>query len=159
MSQRHPNKGKSWVKKKSFKAMGNRDWVFHGNLDGKARRLFLAASVPIERHIKIKGQANPYDPEWEIYFEERLAAKMSRDTAGYGHLLRPWKAQEGRCPVCNQKITRRTRWHNHHTIWRSKGGPDTADNRILVHPDCHHQVHSRHPHVEKPRPVKGVSEA
>jgi RNA-directed DNA polymerase len=158
-SRRHPNKGKRWVKQKYFKTVGNRHWVFHGNLEGKERRLFLAASVPIERHIKIKGQANPYDPDWEIYFEERLAAKMSRDMAGYGQLLRLWKAQEGRCPICNQQITRRTGWHNHHIIWRSKGGPDTADNRILLHPDCHHQVHSRHLHIEKPRPTRGVSEA
>ena len=158
-NRRHPNKGKRWVKQKYFRTVGSRNWVFYGNLDGKEHRLFFAASVPIERHIKIKGQANPYDPEWEIYFEERLAAKMSRDMAGYRQLLRLWEAQEGRCPICNQKITRRTRWHNHHIIWRSKGGPDTADNRILLHPDCHRQVHSQHLHVEKPRPARSVSEA
>ena len=158
-NRRHPNKGRRWVKQKYFRTVGSRNWVFFGNLEGKERRLFFAASVPIERHIKIQGQANPYDPEWEIYFEERLAAKMSRDMAGYRQLLRLWQAQEGRCPICSQKITRRTRWHNHHIIWRSKGGSDTADNRILLHPDCHRKVHSQHLHVEKPRPAMGVSEA
>jgi RNA-directed DNA polymerase len=157
--RRHPNKGKRWVKQKYFKTVGNCNWVFHGSLDEKERRLFFAASVPIERHIKIRGQANPYDPEWEIYFEERLATKMSRDMVGYRRLLHLWKAQAGRCPICNQKITRGTRWHKHHIIWRSKGGPDTADNRILLHPHCHRQVHSQHLHVEKPRSPGSVSEA
>jgi RNA-directed DNA polymerase len=157
--RRHPNKGRRWVKQKYFKTVGNRNWVFYGDLDGTERHLFLAASVPIERHTKIKGQANPYDPEWEVYFEERLAARMSRDMVGHRQLLHLWEAQTGRCPVCNQKITQGTRWHNHHIIWRSKGGPDTADNRVLLHPECHRKVHSQHLHVEKLRPAKGVSEA
>jgi RNA-directed DNA polymerase len=157
--RRHPNKGKWWVKQKYFRMIGDRDWVFYGELDGKEFRLFLAASVQIKRHTKIKGEANPYDPEWELYFEERLAAKMAKDMAGYRQPLRLWEAQEGLCPICNQNITRKTGWHNHHIIWRSKGGPDSADNRILLHPDCHRKVHSQHLPVEKPRPARGVSEA
>ena len=158
-NRRHPNKGKRWVKRKYFKAINGRDWVFYGSLDGKELRLFCATSVPIRRHIKIKGQANPYDPEWEIYFEERLTAKMIESMTGYRQLLRLWEAQQGLCPICNQKITRKTKWHNHHITWRSKGGPDSADNRILLHPDCHRKVHSQRLHVEKPRPARGVSEA
>ena len=33
--------------------------------------LFHAASVPIRRHVKIKGAANPYDPVWADYFAQR----------------------------------------------------------------------------------------
>jgi RNA-directed DNA polymerase len=158
-NRQHPNKGKRWVKKKYFKTLGSRNWVFYGDLDGKELHLFCATAVPIRRHIKIKGQANPYDPEWEIYFEKRLAAKMTENMTEYRQLLRLWEAQQGLCPICNQKITRKTKWHNHHIIWRSKGGPDSADNRILLHPDCHRKVDSQHLYVEKPRPAKGVSEA
>jgi RNA-directed DNA polymerase len=157
--RRHPNKGKRWVEHKYFKTVGGRDWVPHGNLEGRVLCLFFATSMPIKRHTKIRGQANPYDPRWEIYFEERLAAKMTEDLAGHRQLLRLWEAQGGLCPICNQKITRRTGWHNHHIIWRSKGGPDISGNRILLHPDCHRKVHSQHLHVEKPRPARGVSEA
>ena len=32
----------------------------------------------IERHAKVKGEANPYDPEWETYYEKRLDIQMSR---------------------------------------------------------------------------------
>jgi len=36
--------------------------------------------VKIKRHIKIKGLANPYDPEWEIYFERRLRTNRLQKT-------------------------------------------------------------------------------
>jgi RNA-directed DNA polymerase len=54
--------------------------------DGKPMRvrLFGAADVPIKRHIKIKGEANPYDPEWEPYFEYRLGLKMANDLKAGG---------------------------------------------------------------------------
>jgi RNA-directed DNA polymerase len=157
--RRHPNKGGRWVKHRYFKTVGNRNWVFYGNLNGKELHLFFTTSMPTQRHTKIKGKANPYDPEWEIYFEERLAAKMTKDITGHRQLLHTWVAQEGLCPMCSQQITRKTGWHNHHVVWRSKGGPDTMDNRMLLHPDCHRKVHSQHLHVEKPRPARGVSEA
>ena len=43
--------------------------------------------------------------------------------------------------------------------FRSKGGSDTAENRVLLHPTCHQQLHSQGLHVEKPRPAKGVRKA
>ncbi|MFC4547542.1 HNH endonuclease [Paenactinomyces guangxiensis] len=41
-------------------------------------------------------------------------------------------------------------------VWRSKGGADTQENRVLLHPNCHQQVHSRKLTVKKPRPPRGV---
>jgi RNA-directed DNA polymerase len=32
-------------------------------------------------------------------------------------------------------------WHVHHLLWRSRGGADTVDNLVLLHPNCHRQVH------------------
>ncbi|WP_082409824.1 HNH endonuclease [Methylomonas koyamae] len=52
-----------------------------------------------------------------------------------------WNRQAGICPVCGQKITTETGWHSYHTVWRSLGGSDGLDNRVLLHPDCHRQVH------------------
>ncbi|WP_425437332.1 HNH endonuclease [Melghirimyces profundicolus] len=75
---------------------------------------------------------------------------------GKRQLLRLWREQKGICPVCNQKITQRTGWHSHHIIWRSMGGSDTQENRVLLHPNCHSQVHSQKLTVEKPRPSRGV---
>ena len=117
-------------------------------------RLFYAASVPIERHIKIKGDANPYDPPWEIYFEERLGVKMVANLQGKRQLLYLWREQNGICPVCDQKITKLSGWHNHHIVWRTNGGKDSAENRVLLHPNCHSQVHSQKLNVAKPRFAK-----
>jgi RNA-directed DNA polymerase len=121
--------------------------------------LYQAFGTPIQRHTKIKGEANPYDPVWEPYFEARLGVKMARTLEGRRLLLWLWKEQNGICPVCGQKITTLTGWHNHHIKWRSLGGSDAAYNRVLLHPHCHEQVHSQGKPVEKPRPAKGVGKA
>ena len=108
---------------------------------------------------KVKGEANPYDPAWEPYFEERLGVKMAGTLAGRWTLRLLWKEQGGHCPVCNQKITTVTGWRRRHIVWRTHGGKDTIENRVCVHPNCHQQIHSQELDVGKPRPAKGVREA
>lgn len=159
--RRHKHKGKRWVREKYFRTIRGRKWSFCGAItesDGQSRevRLFHATRVPIQRHTKLKGQANPYDPEWEAYFESRLDVKMASDLKGRRRLLYLWKAQNGLCPNCNQKITRLTGWHSHHIVWRTDGGSDGAENRVLLHPNCHRQVHSQRLEVTEPRPARGV---
>ena len=162
--RRHPHKSRAWVRAKYFRTQGDNHWVFPGEVlatRGQAESvwLFSAAKMPIRRHVKVREHANPYDPAWEPYFEERLGLKMARQLLGRRQLLHLWKEQEGFCPICRQKITSLTGWHNHHIVWRSKGGSDRADNRVLLHPDCHRRVHSRRLLVEKPRPTRAVREA
>lgn len=67
--RRHPNKPLKWIKSKYFQRKGSRDWVFcekRGKLE-----LLRMSDTPIRRHIKIKADANPYDPHWKDYFEKR----------------------------------------------------------------------------------------
>jgi RNA-directed DNA polymerase len=159
--RRHPHKSRCWIKGKYFTTIGGDRWVFHGAVkdkEGETRTVYLlkASKVPIKRHIKIKGEANPYDPAWEEYFERRLDVKMDATLEGRRQLLSLYKQQEGICPICHQEITEITEWHRHHIIWRSNGGRDTAENLVLLHPECHRQVHSRKLEVVKPRPAKGV---
>lgn len=157
--RRHPHRSRRWTKAKYFGPFQGRAWVFHGDVNGQDKRLFHASTVPIKRHTKVKGEANPYDPAWEIYFEHRLGVKMERNLTGRRTLLNLWKEQQGICPICNHRITELTGWHHHHIIWRSLGGPDTADNRVLLHPTCHRKVHSLKLTVVKPRPSRGEREA
>jgi RNA-directed DNA polymerase len=156
--RRHRRKSRWWVKDKYFHEEGSNRWVFTGVLKGeegsvKVVHLLAASSIRIERHTKIRAGANPYDPTWETYFEKRLDVQMVTRLQGKRWLLSLWKEQHGLCPVCHQKITKITGWHSHHLLWRSKGGSDGPENRVLLHPTCHHQVHSQHIFVEKPRPV------
>lgn len=159
--RRHPNKPRKWVKNKYFTTVGGDNWVFHGTVEGKdgavhTVHLLNASKVTIRRHTKIKGEANPYDPIWEEYFERRLDVKMDATLKGRRQLLALYKAQEGICPICRQEITEVTEWHRHHIIWRSSGGKDTAENLVLLHPECHRQAHSQKLEVGKPRRASGV---
>jgi RNA-directed DNA polymerase len=157
--RRHPNRSRWWIADKYFRTVGRYRWVFHGELHEKDYTLRKLARIPIERHIKVKAEANPYDPKWEPYFERRLAVKVEGTLRGRRQLLRLWKEQDGLCPVCKQVITELTGWHNHHIVWKVKGGSDRDENRVLLHPNCHRQVHSQGLYVEKPRPERGEREA
>lgn len=162
--RRHPHKPRRWIKEAYFHADAGRHWVFCGTRPGKnghsqTVRLFAASSVPIKRHTKIKGAANPFDPAWEVYFEQRFGVTMADDLKGRRKLLYLWKAQGGLCLICFQPLTHLTGWHNHHLIWRTHGGSDHAANRVLLHPNCHQQVHSQELMVAKPRPSLDVRKA
>jgi RNA-directed DNA polymerase len=73
--RRHRNKSKRWVVKKYFKSDNNRKWVFSDTLktddDQKVVSLKKMADIPILRHVKIKKDANPFDPQWDAYFDKR----------------------------------------------------------------------------------------
>src|SRR5229473_3120355 len=150
MKRKHPRKADAWMAKKYFKTIGGNNWVFYGTVDERTPYLLSAARVPITRHLKIQGKANPYDLAWESYFEKRLDVKTVATLKGKQWLLHLWKEQGGLCPICEQKITKITGWHSHHILWRSKGGSDTVENRVLLHPTCHQQVHSQGLTVTKP---------
>jgi RNA-directed DNA polymerase len=155
--RRHRNKSARWVKEKYFRSYEGRNWVFFGEdsqANGREVWLYTAARTPIRRHVKIKGAANPYDPDWDRYFEERLEARVRSNLRSKRELLYLWQEQDGRCPVCDQEVAEERGWHNHHIVERSAGGSDGAENRVLLHPNCHRQVHNRGMTVGKPRLVR-----
>ncbi len=161
--RRHPNRSRAWIHRKYFGASQRYKWRLSGVLtEGreKPQRVWLvrAGKIAIQRHTKVKATANPYDPEWESYFEKRIDNKMLRDLRGKERLRQLWLLQRGICPVCRQKITKQSGWHSHHLVWRVHGGHDGMENRVLLHPNCHQQVHSLGFQVEKPRLAKGVRE-
>jgi RNA-directed DNA polymerase len=162
--RRHPTKGRRWIKDKYFGQRGNRNWWFFGvkeDEDGESQTLWLtiAFHTPIKHYVKVKSEANPYDPEWESYFEHREGVRMLDSLRGRTLLRYLWLEQRGLCSVCTQKITLLTGWRTHYLIPRTKGGADTAENRVLLHPDCHDRVHRQHLAVSKPRLLPGVRKA
>ena len=44
--------------------------------------LMEAGKVGIRRYWKVRADANPYDPEWELYLEERLRWQLEGTLAG-----------------------------------------------------------------------------
>jgi RNA-directed DNA polymerase len=163
--RRHQKKNPHWLKTKYFGRRGDRDWTFFGETcddQGQPDRLWLyhAKSTPIQRHVKVKGEANPYDPACETYFENREGDHMRETFRGTRTLRYIWNEQRGLCTVCNTPITRTTGWRLHHCVPLVLGGSKSAANRLLLHPECHDTVHRQHLSVSKPRlPERGVRRA
>jgi RNA-directed DNA polymerase len=159
--RRHPMKSTTWIKDKYFPPHQGNNWLFQGEFTNTGKptkriRLFQAASVPIRRHTKIRNEANPYDPAWERYFEQRQDAQMRETMQNKGMVMALWGEQKGKCLVCQQRFSRETGWESHHIVWKSHGGSDILANRVLLHPNCHHQVHCQGLFVSKPCPETGV---
>ena len=145
--RRHPTKPRKWVKNNYWPSRNGKDWIFGTEvLDKKGNKvwldLFKASSVPIRRHTKVKAQANPYDPQWETYFEERFQRHFEQEYHG-NRVKYLYHLQGGKCRICGQKLTRQEKWHVHHIVWRVNGGTDDSRNLALLHADCHMQLHSR----------------
>ena len=151
--RRHPTKNTQWIKNRYFHREGSRSWVF-GIKDSSGGRtvirskLLKAAETPIRRHIKIKAAANPFDPAWETYFEARETATMKKSLIGRVKTL--WEKQDGKCSACNQQIREGDEWHVHHKIPKYLGGDDTLTNLVILHPNCHRQVHAKYKLDELP---------
>lgn len=140
--RRHKNRYKRWVKTKYFHTVGNRHWTFQWREDKENPvTLVYAKDTVIKRHTKIKAEANPYLPEWEPYFEQRLERRWKETMQGRKKLLALWLRQEKRCPLCNQLITLETGWHVHHKHQKHLGGGDELENLVMLHPGCHIQWH------------------
>jgi RNA-directed DNA polymerase len=146
--RRHPNKGCGWIRRRYYVTINNRAWVFSTRAtlkDGRGKGFALEdpTLIPIKRHPKIKSLANPFDPQWEIYFEKRATITMHEDLRRQKKLLSIWKSQKGICPICKQGFSREIGWHVHHILPRVRGGKDNITNLMMVHPNCHRQIHSR----------------
>src|SRR6266576_808026 len=70
----HPKKSYGWLKRKYFSAGGSfgfalRTWAATG--ENTVLRLYSIARTVLDWHIKVRGEANPYDPVYTEYFEQR----------------------------------------------------------------------------------------
>ncbi|CAN7567044.1 hypothetical protein LJR296_003955 [Cupriavidus necator] len=60
-----------------------RGWaMYHRHVVACGLQLFRATTVAIQRHVKIRGLANPFDPAWDIYLARRRSAKRSAGLPG-----------------------------------------------------------------------------
>lgn len=80
--RRHPGKSTVWVKKRYFHPIGGHDWTFAAKTgkqtpEGKPiwLKLVRASDTKIRRHLKIRAEANPFDPCWQDYLAERAFYK------------------------------------------------------------------------------------
>jgi RNA-directed DNA polymerase len=146
-TRRHPNKSAGWVSEKYFKTRGARKWIFvaiEKREDGTQREVILLNEydTPIQRHVKIKSDANPHDSQWEQYFETRWGKKMLNSVRGRNKLYRVWSRQDGTCPVCQERITVHSPWAVQHIVKRTTGATDAASNFLMLHLTCRRKHHN-----------------
>ncbi|GBC59383.1 group II intron reverse transcriptase/maturase [Desulfonema ishimotonii] len=136
--RRHPNKSLYWIKEKYFRHERNRNWVFKEKNGMVA--LHKMGDIPVTRFIKIRQEANPYDPDWAEYFKDRARKALMRKLKTKRGRL--WMRQHGICPMCRTELDNEEGWHIHHLLPKANGGTDTVDNLVLIHAACHRQIHS-----------------
>lgn len=72
--KKHPKKAASWIKEKYYTRINQRKWQFFSPSEGKKKEMLLlkmAADTRITRHVKVRADATPYDPQFKEYFKER----------------------------------------------------------------------------------------
>ena len=75
LKREHRSKTRAWISKRYYRRLNGRFEYCTEYVTAKGEckvvRLFKAADVPIRYHIKVRAEANPYDPAFDDYFEER----------------------------------------------------------------------------------------
>jgi RNA-directed DNA polymerase len=144
--RRHPNKSSKWVRKRYFKTIKGNQWTFAcTTIDRKGKDkelvLYQISSTPIERHIKVKGDASPDDPALREYWYKRHQ-KLGKTRLDKGtKLYTIAENQEWKCPECGEPLFNGEEIETHHIVPVAEGGTDDVENLQHLHKPCHKQVH------------------
>jgi len=147
--RRHNKKGNRWIARRYWRLVGTRHWTFcEPNSSSQeqeygAAKLIYATDTKIKRHVKVKAEFNPFDPEQELYYEELKRARTLDQIGHKKKAISLYVQQLGRCGLCQTMMDIDSDFDMHHIVFRRYGGKDTLDNLILLHPNCHRQVHSQ----------------
>ena len=129
--KRHPQKGARWVRHKYWHPLRKSLWGFRTL--GKIKvHLYKHSETAIQKHIKVKGEASPYNGDW-VYWGERMG-KHPLTTPTKAKLL---KIQKGKCLECGLNLKHGDTIETDHIIPKSLGGKDVIDNFQLLHKHCH----------------------
>lgn len=82
IKRRHPDKSTKWIQKKYFRSQELRNWIFSTTIvNEKGEKAFLdlltMVHIPIRRHVKIRAEATPYDPQFADYFLKRAIRRKN----------------------------------------------------------------------------------
>jgi RNA-directed DNA polymerase len=142
----HPNKNTTWVRKRYFKTINGRKWTFATSTSdrrGKEKDLILypIAYTPIERHIKVKGEASPDDPSLKDYWEKRHQKFGKSYWEKNSRNYKIAQTQNWKCPICGEPLFNGEEIETHHIVPVAQGGLNDISNLQHLHIPCHKQVH------------------
>jgi RNA-directed DNA polymerase len=128
---RHPRKSRRWAIQRYWDTTPGKSWAFR---DSNGPTLNQHTRVPIVRHVKVQGQASPYDGNWSYW-----AARRGKYPGVSRRLAVLLKKQAGHCEACGLFFTPEDLIELHH-----RDG-NRSDNRYInlavVHRHCHDQIH------------------
>ncbi|MCC5612291.1 HNH endonuclease [Nostoc sp. CHAB 5834] len=131
--RRHPGRAGTWVSRKYWHTVGGDNWVFSATTDGSvAETLIKHSSKPIVRHIKVKGEASPFDGNLKYWSSRR--GKHPLVPTRVAKLL---KEQKGKCAHCEMYFREDDLIEVDHIIPKSQGGKDVYSNLQALHRHCH----------------------
>ncbi|WP_354635912.1 group II intron reverse transcriptase/maturase [Planktothricoides raciborskii] len=147
--RRHPNKNTKWIRKRYFKTIKGNKWTFACTSTDKRRGkevetiLYPIAYTPIERHVKVKGEASPDDPSLKEYWEKRHhkygKSYWEKNSRNYNIA----QNQNWKCPICGEPLFNGEEIETHHIVPVAEGGQNDIENLVHLHQACHKQVHSK----------------
>jgi RNA-directed DNA polymerase len=129
---RHHGKGRDYAIKKYWRSDGSRKLVFKTPEDAQVRRHGM---TKIERHVKVKGSASPYDGNLR-YWSQRLA----KHAVHYGKVGALLHRQDGCCCWCGLHFSTEDVIEIDH-IDRNRANY-SFDNLRALHRHCHDERHA-----------------
>jgi RNA-directed DNA polymerase len=153
--QRHPDKTGRWITTHYFPQQAGESWRFTDPTRG-LQIIRVQEAVTPQRHIKIKGDANPFDPQWEAYFHHPDRQRALRTTSVFRAKI--LNQQTGVCPICRQVIQSGEALELQHRAGNHQN--NRRANLVFLHPNCHRQVHYAPDSITaSTRPARGVGHA
>jgi RNA-directed DNA polymerase len=130
------SRGKGSINKdKYWRKVGDQNWCFSTE---NGLKLAKHAATPIERFVKVKDKASPFDGNW-MYWSERRG-KYPGTSTRVATLL---KTQKGTCNHCRLSFTSEDLLEVDHIIPKVLGGNDLYNNLQLLHKHCHDKKSSK----------------
>jgi RNA-directed DNA polymerase len=132
---RHPNKNKHWIAQKYWHVDDGNGWVF---ADQEGTMLWEHSQTHIQRHVKVRGRASPYDGNL-LYWSQRLRSHSMFN----GMLAKLLQKQRGKCRWCGLFFQPGDLLEVDHLTPKSQRGGNEISNRVVLHRHCHDQRHAR----------------
>ncbi len=134
----HPNKPRKWQQSIYWGKLNpyREDFNVFGDKDTETYVLKFSWTG-IQRHTMVAGTNSPDDAKLMEYWNKRELMKV-KDLNPKPQALA--KRQAGKCPICGESLFIDENIEQHHIVRRDEKGPDTPDNKLLVHLYCHQQI-------------------
>jgi RNA-directed DNA polymerase len=127
---RHPRKSRHWIAERYWEIRSGAGWMFR-----ERRGLILNqhGDVPIVRHVKVRGDASPYDGNWSYW-----AARRGHYPGVPRRLAALLKKQKGCCEACGLFFRPEGLIEVHHI--NGHGSGNRYINLTALDRHCHDQI-------------------